>query len=615
MLKLDNIKLPLQHEVINQDSVVIKPNELSCIIGPSGCGKTTFLYLLGLIDNNICDYELNGHMIDMYNEKAKATVRKKHIGYVFQDNYMIDYLSIIENIRLAAHLSLIEVKDERIRELLDMLGLNEKTGHELPSELSGGQKQRVAIAMALVKSPDLLILDEPTSALDEYSAKTLVCLLKEIALSQHLMVMIASHSKMVIEQCDCIYEIKDFKIQCVKNSHQTAENKLMITRNHNFSYWKYVLTYFKKFWKNKSALTMLCSLVIAFFLLSTVVADQVVDKQEQLMNDLTNNEILVTNDLFNKRYNPSAPSFTDKELAALLDLSGITEMLLFEPLAAEIQGIDEVIEIQPYIPQMNIAAFQNENDDIIVSYALNEKLNTSNIKVEISLNNQPASQKEIVDLVIDDHLDSIYENKYGATKNVIYMPLEMFDRYQDLLYQRSNIIQPNPSMVLLYAESFTQIYQLRGTIEVICPNAYVNSDFIDLKGINESTEATAMYMRLTSISLYVIVLLMLVIIYSRYVINREYEFCILRANGLLKKDIRRLVVDDIMIQSLLFYGCSLVLLGIIYTILRLCNIVYTFDILPIVIVGYFVSLGILVLPAIIAIRKVNRFSPAEFFRK
>ena len=70
-----------------------------------------------------------------------------------------------------------------------------------------------------------------------------------------------------------------------------------------------------------------------------------------------------------------------------------------------------------------------------------------------------------------------------------------------------------------------------------------------------------------------------------------------------------------MIQSLLFYGCSLVLLGIIYTILRLCNIVYTFDILPIVIVGYFVSLGILVLPAIIAIRKVNRFSPAEFFRK
>ena len=133
--------------------------------------------------------------------------------------------------------------------------------------------------------------------------------------------------------------------------------------------------------------------------------------------------------------------------------------------------------------------------------------------------------------------------------------------------------------------------------------------------IRTSIEATANYMRITSIALYLIVLLMLMIIYSRYIVNREGEFCLLRANGLTKKAISQLVVWDIFFQSLFFFLASVIDVLLTSIVLIQLGILESFEILPLLGIGYVTSLGILILPSVVSLVKVNQFAPAAYFRR
>lgn len=122
-------------------------------------------------------------------------------------------------------------------------------------------------------------------------------------------------------------------------------------------------------------------------------------------------------------------------------------------------------------------------------------------------------------------------------------------------------------------------------------------------------------MRITSIALYLIVLLMLMIIYSRYIVNREGEFCLLRANGLTKKAFSQLVVWDIFFQSLFFFLASVIDVLLTGIVLIQLGILESFEILPLLGIGYVTSLGILILPSVVSLVKVNQFAPAAYFRR
>lgn len=627
MIRLDHVILKLKEPVVNDEKIDIYHGQITCITGKSGAGKTTFLYILGLLDNMTdCDYYLNEHKINLKDENEKAKFRKQNIGYVFQDYNLISYLNISENIKLWAKISGLEADDNQIRSLLDKIHLNDKTGKEYPAELSGGQKQRIAIAMALIKRPDLLILDEPTSALDSKNTRYLMELLREIAKEDQLMIMIATHSNLVLEYADKVYNIVDHKIKCVKKNKENIEfiNSDKKVEAKIFSCVNFVINYFKKHFTNKLILTLLCSLVIAIFVSSTVVSKGIIKKQEELLSNITNNEIVVTNNLFDTLYSQTARPFDKEELEKIKNVSGIENYCKFYTLKVNklISGNQEInanIEIQPYAANMNIEEFQNQDNKIYISYDLAKILSVDQYPLSICLDITLPTQTDVkltnVEMKVESYLESIYSNRYTNTNNIIYIEENYLLDLLDKLYGQLDLEVPEPSMILVYSKSYSMVYQIDEAIQNFLTSSRVECDFIDMTSVKESTQSIIFYTKLISYSLYIIAFLMLIIIYSRYIVNREYEFCMLKTNGLMKKEINKIVFTDILLQSLLFFIASISFEIVIGWILTYFNLYANISVLTLVIWTYVVSLGILIVPAIISLKIVNRFSPAEFLRK
>jgi putative ABC transport system ATP-binding protein len=158
-------------EVLRGINLSVARGSFVAVMGPSGCGKSTLLHILGGLDRPTSGEVLVcGQRITELNETARAVLRRKTVGFVFQAYNLVPNLSIAENVELPALL----IGESRRRsaarrqELLEALGLPDKAG-AMPGELSGGEQQRVAIARALVNHPDILLLDEPTGNLDSRS--------------------------------------------------------------------------------------------------------------------------------------------------------------------------------------------------------------------------------------------------------------------------------------------------------------------------------------------------------------------------------------------------------------------------------------------------------------
>jgi putative ABC transport system ATP-binding protein len=144
---------------------VVRPDEMVAVVGPSGSGKSTLLNLLGLLDEPTTGrIELRGEPTAGLSPADRTDVRRKSIGFVFQDFHLLPTLDAVENVRLPTAFRPGDATG-RARDLLGRVGLGDRLSHT-PDELSGGQKQRVAIARGLVNDPDVLLADEPTGNLD-----------------------------------------------------------------------------------------------------------------------------------------------------------------------------------------------------------------------------------------------------------------------------------------------------------------------------------------------------------------------------------------------------------------------------------------------------------------
>ncbi|MCX5806390.1 MAG: ABC transporter ATP-binding protein [Proteobacteria bacterium] len=148
--------------------LAIGRGEFIILMGVSGSGKTTLMNIVGLLDKQTeGEYEFMGTSIDGLNDEGLAALRNMHIGFVFQQFFLLPYLNAIENVLIPIVYSEKQIKHprEKAKQLLGKFGLEERI-HNKPSQLSGGEQQRVAIARALINDPDLILADEPTGALD-----------------------------------------------------------------------------------------------------------------------------------------------------------------------------------------------------------------------------------------------------------------------------------------------------------------------------------------------------------------------------------------------------------------------------------------------------------------
>jgi putative ABC transport system ATP-binding protein len=160
----------------------VKPGEFLAIMGPSGCGKSTLLNIIGLLDNPTGgDFYFMGQEISRFRERQRATLRKEHLGFVFQSFNLIDELTVYENVELPLIYLKVGASErkQRVEQVLEQMQIAHRRNH-FPQQLSGGQQQRVAIARAVVAKPRLLLADEPTGNLDSAHGQEVMQLLSTL---------------------------------------------------------------------------------------------------------------------------------------------------------------------------------------------------------------------------------------------------------------------------------------------------------------------------------------------------------------------------------------------------------------------------------------------------
>ncbi len=178
-------------EAVKGVDFVINEGELVIMVGSSGAGKTTILNMLGGMDTCTSgDIFLDGSQISKYNRNQLIQYRREDIGFVFQFYNLVQNLTALENVELAAQICKNPLDAEKC--LVDV-GLGERI-HNFPAQLSGGEQQRVAIARALAKNPKLLLCDEPTGALDYKTGKNILKLLQDTCRINNKTVVIITHN-------------------------------------------------------------------------------------------------------------------------------------------------------------------------------------------------------------------------------------------------------------------------------------------------------------------------------------------------------------------------------------------------------------------------------------
>jgi putative ABC transport system ATP-binding protein len=201
--------------VLNGVSLSLQPGEIVAMEGPSGSGKTTFLSIVGCILTPTGGHvRVDGEEIDAKKPERLPEIRKKSIGFVFQQYNLFPALTALENVQYALKIkgkTGASAKKEAER-VLDSVGLTDRK-HFLPRDLSGGQKQRVALARALAGAPPLLLADEPTANLDTQIGGQVIELFRDAAKKENRGVLIVTHDPKVRPIADRVLQIRDGRIQ------------------------------------------------------------------------------------------------------------------------------------------------------------------------------------------------------------------------------------------------------------------------------------------------------------------------------------------------------------------------------------------------------------------
>ena len=204
-------------EALRGVNFTIEKGEFCVVVGASGAGKTTILNILGGMDSlSEGQVMLDGEEISAYNSKKLTTYRRYDIGFVFQFYNLVQNLTALENVELAAQIC----KDPLdAGQVLEMVGLKDRAGN-FPAQLSGGEQQRVAIARALAKNPKLLLCDEPTGALDYNTGKAILKLLQDTCRREGMTVVVITHNQAITAMADRVITVKSGTVQKIeRNEH------------------------------------------------------------------------------------------------------------------------------------------------------------------------------------------------------------------------------------------------------------------------------------------------------------------------------------------------------------------------------------------------------------
>ena len=198
-----------KRNVLNNLQLEVAAGEFVAILGPSGSGKSTLLSIAGvLMSADKGHIILDGQDISQATQKIWTSIRREKIGFVFQNHQLLPDLTVYDQLLMAAKMSRVKNLDQRIKELLDNLGISD-CAKKFPKQLSGGQKQRAAIARAFLAKPALILADEPTASLDEARGRQIAELLQKETKENHSAAIMVTHDERILDVVDHVYRLKE----------------------------------------------------------------------------------------------------------------------------------------------------------------------------------------------------------------------------------------------------------------------------------------------------------------------------------------------------------------------------------------------------------------------
>ena len=339
MLEIKDLIIKYDRMILDDISISFSRGTVTVIRGLSGIGKSSLLNVLGLIKtpNQECFYYLDNETIEFKNEIQKADFRLRKIGFIFQQNNLIQGLNAIENIMIPQNLLYSDESniEEKANNLINYVGLSE-VANSYPSDLSGGEEQRVAIARALMNDADIILADEPTASLDPENSKSILELLKKLAHELNKIVIIVSHDESVAEYGDILYEINNKKIDLIRKDYLKSEVVNDI-KNHEGkkNIFKFIRNYEKKRRKEKGlgkSLIIVTALIAAVSSLFINFGDSFSQQQKEFINSISENNIFVINDVLglDAQINyESARSFSNEEYDSIKEIRNIKNIYPF----------------------------------------------------------------------------------------------------------------------------------------------------------------------------------------------------------------------------------------------------------------------------------------------
>ena len=218
VIRLENVNkiyetAGIKTHALKDINLTIYEGEFVAIMGASGSGKTTLMNIMGCLDTPTSGkYYLMGKDVSTLDDDHLSEIRNQYIGFVFQQFFLIPYLTAYENILVPVIYSKynFKEKEKKAEEILKKIGLKDKKNHK-PNQLSGGQQQRVAIGRALINNPELILADEPTGALDSKTAQEIMRIFVDLNKSGKTIVLI-THDPNVASYAQRILKISDGKI-------------------------------------------------------------------------------------------------------------------------------------------------------------------------------------------------------------------------------------------------------------------------------------------------------------------------------------------------------------------------------------------------------------------
>lgn len=560
MIELKNINISFDRKILTNANIHIYPGKMNILIGKSGCGKTTLLNEIGLItkhDETI--YYFDGKLVD----NDIVSYRREKIGFVFQENDLLEKMTVRENLEFITLISGLEVIEDEIFQILEQTRCIDIIDRQI-NTLSGGQKQRVAIACALAKKPRLLLLDEPTSFLDKENCLIVLDIIKNIVSLNQTIVFIVSHDQRIIDIADVLYTIEDEKIHFEINEKMnscyvelkrekkyitTAINQYIKVSRKKMIKWIYII------------LTFVHSLLLFTHLYAS-------SYEKYIYDYIINSPVEEVRIYYGSNKKIVYDEITD---------------VISEDTMKRINNIDGIKQVVPFF--QNEVILHNNHSILIQTY---RNIDESNVEITYDSNSKIYISQSLKNMNIDMDIQGIlkeeYRNKYSLGNDIIYMPLDIY---------YSNFKNSKMKMGIIEFDKDVDFNRVIQEIKQIDPQLTIYST-INIENIQFLNNQLLSGIQIILLFSFVLIIILMVIYHIKNMKTRKYELALLYSNGVSLANIYRILIFEylpgLLCSFVLSHSIAFIVLSITYPFHIVCN--HYFVLIDIVYMGLFLFLPI-----------------------